>query len=132
MARGMTAEAASLLRERYAEEKNAVLAEALGVSERTVLRWASSLGLRKSEAFLARVRWDAELAARYLRLTGVRVGGFGKGERGGTAGSFGRRRLTAEQEAKRIAAIRATAWEERKREIRGEPLRTRWKRKFGK
>jgi len=113
-----------LLRERYAEERNEDLARECGVSVRTVGRWASELGLRKSEGYLARQRWNAYMVVAWMRLCGKRVGGTVKG---GTAGSFGRRRLTEEQEKKRIAAIRNTAWEERKRVIRGEKRKTGWK-----
>ena len=116
-----------VLRERYADEKNRDLAAELGVSERTVLRWAGQLGLRKSEAFKAAVLLEANMQVAYLRLCGKRCGGYAKGtNKGGTAGSFGRRVVSEEEEKRRVEAIRRTAWEERKRVLRGEKRRTRW------
>ena len=112
-----------VLRDRYADEKNAVLAGELGVSLRTVARWAAELGLRKSEAFLARVLHDANMQVMWMRLCGKKVGGYAKG---GTAGSFGRRKLSEAEEKRRVEAIRRTAWEERKRILRGEKRKTRW------
>lgn len=115
------------LRERYADEKNADLAAELGVSERTVLRWAGQLGLRKSEAFLRSVLREANMQVAYLRLCGKKVGGYAKGtNKGGTAGSFGRRVVSEEEEKRRVEAIRKTAWEERKRVLRGEKRKTQW------
>ena len=120
-------EAEGLLRSRYADEKNGDLAKELGVGLRTLSRWAARLGLRKSEAFLGRVRWEAQMELAHRRLCGERVGGVKKGEGKATAGSFGNRRLTPEQEEKRKEAIRKTAWEERKRILHGEERKTRWR-----
>lgn len=114
-----------VMRERFADEKNPALAGELGVSVRTVARWAREMGLSKSAAFWERVRWDAFLGQQYAKLVGRGVGGGGR--KGGTAGSFGRRMLSEEEEEKRKDAIRKTAWEERKRVLRGEKRRTGWK-----
>lgn len=47
----MTAEQENLLRRHYADTRTDRLAAALGVSYRTVCRWASNLGLKKHEDF---------------------------------------------------------------------------------
>lgn len=47
----MTAEQENLLRRHYADTRTDRLAAALGVSYRTVCRWAASLGLKKHEDF---------------------------------------------------------------------------------
>jgi len=47
----MTAEQENLLRRHYADTRTDRLAEELGVSYRTVCRWAASLGLKKHEDF---------------------------------------------------------------------------------
>lgn len=47
----MTAEQENLLRRHYADTRTDLLAEELGVSYRTVCRWAASLGLKKHEDF---------------------------------------------------------------------------------
>lgn len=122
--RGLSEERIAAMRERYADVENADLAREFGVSERTVLRWAAQLGLRKSEALLEKIRWKAYLGMQYLKLTGGNCGGGAR--KGGTAGSFGRRKLTAEEEKKRVEAIRKTAWEERKRIMHGEMRKTKW------
>lgn len=112
-----------MLLERFADEKNAVLAKELGVSERTVERHARELGLRKSEAFVRMVAKEASMAAEYRMLMGQkrtlsRPGGrpFQKGHR-----------LDAEVEAKRVQAIRDRAWDERVRLMHGMVRKTRWK-----
>lgn len=112
------------MREKFADEKNPALAEELGVSVRTVERWASEMGLGKSVAFWERVRWDAYLGQQYAKLVGRSAGGGCR--KGGNAGSFGRRKVSAEEEEKRKDAIRKTAWEERKRILHGEKRRTGW------
>lgn len=120
----MKPEQEAVLRERYADKKNRELAGELGVSERTVRRWAKELGLEKSEEFLKGVLWEASMQAEYLRLCGKRVGGVPKGVRTREGCGFVR---TEEVEKKRIAAIRKTAWEERQRVLRGEKRRTGWR-----
>jgi len=47
----MTTEQENLLRRHYADTRTDLLAEELGVSYRTVCRWAASLGLKKHEDF---------------------------------------------------------------------------------
>lgn len=47
----MTAEQENFLRRHYADTRTDLLAEELGVSYRTVCRWAASLGLKKHEDF---------------------------------------------------------------------------------
>lgn len=47
----MTAEQENFLRRHYADTRTDLLAEELGVSYRTVCRWAASLGLKKNEDF---------------------------------------------------------------------------------
>ncbi len=118
-----------VLRERYADERNSVLVDELGVSERTLQRHAKALGLGKSEAFLLMLREEGLRAVEYRRLCGERVGGFRKGEgRKGTAGSFRKgHRFDGEVEARRVKAIRDRAWDERVRMIRGWQRRTAWK-----
>lgn len=118
----------AVLLDRYADEKNAVLCEELGVSMRTLERHANALGLRKSDAFLRMVSDEGLREVEYRRLCGERVGGFRKGEgRRGTAGSFRRgHRFSPEIEAKRVKSIRARAWDERVREMRGWAKKTKW------
>lgn len=119
----------AVLLERYADEKNTVLCEELGVSLRSVERHAGRLGLRKSEAFLERVSREGLMEIEYRRLCGEQVGGFRKGEgRKGTAGSFRKgHRFCSEVEKRRIGAIRARAWDERVRLMRGWERKTKWK-----
>ena len=47
----MTTEQENLLRRHYADTRTDLLAEELGVSYRTVCRWAANLGLKKNEDF---------------------------------------------------------------------------------
>lgn len=119
----------AVLRERYADEKNAVLARELGVSLRSVERHAGMLGLRKSEAFLGRVSSEGLMEIAYRRLCGERVGGFRKGEgRKGNVGSFRKgHHFCSDVERRRIGAIRARAWDERVRAMRGWERKTKWK-----
>lgn len=119
----MTEEIAEMLRRRYSDESNASLAEELGIAAVTVSKWARKLGLRKSEKFMEKARWKGMVEIWYAQVTGKNRGGARKG---GTSGSFGRRKLTAKEEEKRKKAIRDTAWEERKRILRGEERKTRW------
>lgn len=121
----MNEEKLAVLRERYADTENGILAKELGVSIRTVARWGAALGLRKSPDLIEKIRYKAYLGWQYLRLTGGNIGGGAK--KGGTSGSFGQRKLTEEEERKRVDAIRKTAWEERKRVLRGESRKTRWR-----
>lgn len=121
----MNEEKLAVLRERYSDTENGILAKELGVSIRTVARWGAALGLRKSPDLIEKIRYKAYLGWQYLRLTGGNIGGGAK--KGGTPGSFGKRKLTEEEERKRVDAIRKTAWEERKRVLRGETRKTRWK-----
>lgn len=118
-----------VLRKRYAGEKNALLAEELGVSLRTLERHAGRLGLRKSESFLRDVSREGLMEVEYRRLCGERVGGVRKGEgRKGTAGSFAKgHHFCGEVEARRVKAIRDRAWDERVRGMRGWERRTKWK-----
>lgn len=124
----MTVDQEKILRERYPGEKNKDLADALGVSLRTVSRWAKGMGLTKSQEFMDGVRWEAYMKVKWMRLCGMKVGGYDKGKmKGGTPGSFGRRKVSRKEEDKRVEAIRNTAWEERKRVLRGEKRKTGWK-----
>lgn len=118
-----------VLRERYADEKNSALCDELGVSERTLQRHAKRLGLEKSGAFMEEASLAGLRKIEYRRMCGERVGGPRKGEgRRGTAGSFRKgHRFDAETEARRVKAIRARAWDERVRLIRGWARRTAWK-----
>lgn len=119
----------AVLRERYGDEKNAVLARDLGVSMRTVERHAGMLGFRKSEGFLERVSREGLRDIEYRRLCGERVGGFRKGEgRTGNVGSFRKgHHFCSEIEEKRVKAIRDRAWDERVRLMRGWERKTKWK-----
>lgn len=118
-----------LLRERYSEEKNRELAAELGVSSRTVARWAAALGLRKSEEFMARCRWDAEMKVRWMRLCGMKVGGAMKGRKGAGGGRFkkGQKAFSGELEEKRIRALRERGMDERRRIRRGDVRKTKWR-----
>ena len=114
--------------ERYADTANAVLAAELGVGLRTLVRWASKMGLRKSDAFLREVSRKGLMEIEYRRLCGERVGGFRKGDgHKGTAGSFRKgHRFEREIEEKRVKALRERAWDERRRALHGMEAKTRW------
>lgn len=126
----MEAKVEQVLRERYADEKNPVLAKELGISVRTLQRRAKELGLQKSEKFMRMCRWDALMVVEWMRLCGKKVRSGGASPGGFKPGH----RFSPEVEAKRIQALRDAAWDERKREIRGEPPKRGWKRSgwFGK
>lgn len=120
----------AVLRERYGEERNEVLAKELGVSVRTVARWAAKLGLKKSERWLAQQRWDAVMVAQWKRLCGHRVGGFEKGKYKGVNWSGwkkGERAFSGEAEKKRVAALRERGMDERRRIRSGQERKTRWR-----
>lgn len=115
------------LEEHYADERNADLCRALGVSDRTLHRNARRLGLVKSDAFRERVKaWakaGCERRCEYMRITGqkqkrTKVCGkpFEKGHR-----------FSPEVEEKRVRAIRDRAWDERVRIIHGVARKTGWK-----
>ena len=126
---GLSVEAEALLRKRYSEEKNAVLAAELGVSARTVARWAAKLGLKKSEEFMARCRFDAEMVVEWMRLCGKKVGGVPKGYRANPAGEFkkGQRAFSGALEEKRVKALRERGMDERRRMRAGQERKTRWR-----
>lgn len=129
MARGVQwkAEWDAVLRERFAEERNEVLARELGCGERTLVRHARALGLEKSAAFLERMRERSKAGAarwyEYMRITGQKVGNHGAPGRKFEKGH----RFDGEVEAKRVKAIRDRAWDERVRLIRGFARKTGWR-----
>lgn len=112
--------------ERYADERNSVLCEELGVGLRTLERHAANLGVRKSPDFIEnRQKKASQEAARwvdYMKITGQKIrksyggGGFKKGHH-----------FDSETEARRVKAIRDRAWDERVRMIRGWTRKTGWK-----
>lgn len=110
---------------RYADTENRVLARELGVSVRTVERWAAKLGLRKSEAFRRRVQAEAVKGAvrwvEWMQLTGQKI----RKSPGGKPFEKGHRFEEA-IEKKRIKAIRDRAWDERVRMMHGWRRKTRW------
>lgn len=115
-----------VLEERFADERNDVLAKELGCGVRTLVRHARKLGLEKSREFmeLAREASRAESARwyEYMRITGQKVGNHGAPGRKFKKGH----RFDAETEAKRVKAIRDRAWDERVRIIKGVSRRTKW------
>ena len=115
-----------VLRERYAEEENAVLARELGVGMRSVTRHARVLGLEKSVSFCRRAqeraRRGSEMWYEYMRITGQKVGNHGAPGRKFEKGH----RWDAETEARRVGAIRARSEDERKRILRGQRRATGW------
>lgn len=114
-----------VLLERFANEKNEVLARDLGCGWRTVRRHANLLGLKKSPEFLSRIGEEGQRESKrwfeYMRITGQKV------KRGGPGKPFEKgHRFEGEVEARRVKAIRDRAWDERLRIIRGQRRSTRW------
>ena len=115
-----------VLTERYPNEKNSILSKELGYGIRTIERHAKMLCLHKSKEFLSEIQIKASMEGarwfEYMRITGQKVrinNSNGKRfEKGRTP--------DPETEKKRIAAIRATAWNDRKRIIHGLPPKTKW------
>lgn len=116
-----------ILIERYPNEKNSILSKELGYGIRTIERHAKMLGLHKSKKFLSETQLKASMEGarwfEYMRITGQKVR---------TNNSNGKRfekgRIPdPEIEKKRIAAIRARAWDDRKRIIHGLTPRTKWR-----
>lgn len=128
MGRGVkwTAEMDAVMRERFCDERNEVLARELGCGVRTLERHARLLGLEKSEAFMARSRERSKACAlrwyEYMRITGQKVGNHGAPGRKFEKGHH----FDAGTEARRVKAIRDRAWDERVRIIRGFTRKTRW------
>lgn len=120
-------------REAYPHKSARELSEEFGISERSVYRWASKMGLHKNAGYLSRMRRKGLLEIEYRRLCGQRMGGVPKGVRTNPDGEFKKgHRFAGAQEAKRVKAIRDRAWDERVRIIRGWRRKTRWKmREFG-
>ena len=117
----MTEAQEMLLRERYADEKNGVLAAELGVSVRRVERWAQRMGLRKSASFRRRCASEGGIEGKKVGLEKAWFKGdapwrFKKGHR-----------WDVELEEKRIRALQELAAEERRRMRRGEPTVTGWR-----
>lgn len=114
--------------ERYADERNSVLCEELGVGLRTLERHAAKLGVRKSPVFIEkRQKMASQEAARwveYMKITGQKI----RKSPGGRRFEKGHR-FDAETEARRVKAIRDRAWDERVRLIRGWTRKTGWKMK---
>lgn len=117
----------SVVLERYADSSNADLCRELGVSERSLVRHARSLGVRKSAEHLAETLRKAVRGSgmwyEYMRLTGQKVGNHGSPGRKWEKGH----RFDGETEAKRVRAIRDRAWDERVRIIHGVARKTKWK-----
>ena len=115
-----------ILIERYPNEKNSILSKELGYGIRTIERHAKMLGLHKSKEFLSETQLKASMEGarwfEYMRITGQKVRiNNSNGKR------FEKGRIPdPETEKKRIAAIRATAWNDRKRIICGLPPKTKW------
>ena len=124
----MDEEKRKVMVERYADCGNEELARELGVSVRTVGRWAKALGLRKSEKRLAEIRLDAQRTVEWMRLCGKRVGGVKKGQGKANAGSFKKgHRFSGEAEERRVRALRERGMDERRRIRNGEERKTRWR-----
>lgn len=117
-----------VLEERFASERNEDLCRELGCAERTLVRHARALGLEKSREFLEEVGRRGVDKIAWMRLCGMRVGGAPKGRKGGSPGSFKKgRRPDPVTEARRKAAIRARAEDERRRAEMGWARKTKWK-----
>lgn len=117
----MTEAQERLLRERYAEEKNGVLAAELGVSVRSVERWAQRMGLRKSASFRSRCASEGGIEGKKVGLERAWFKGdapwrFKKGHR-----------WDAETEERRVAALRERGMDERRRIRTGQERKTRWR-----
>lgn len=116
-----------VLRERYADTENAVLARESGYGLRTIERHAAKLGLKKSAALMEKTRDRATREAarwyEYMRVTGQKVKKKGVGGRPFEKGH----RFEGEVEAKRVTAIRNRAWDERRRLMHGITRRTKWR-----
>lgn len=119
-----------VLIERYPNESNQSLAKELGYGVRTIERHAKMLGVMKSEEYMQMTQYRASMEGvrwfEYMRITGQKIR---KGNCNGKRFKKGRI-PEPEIEKKRIAAIRARAWEDRKRIIHGLPPRSRWKWKL--
>lgn len=127
MSRGKqwTSEMDEVLRARYADTKNSVLAAEYGYGIRTITRHGTILGLGKSEAFLESVwREGVRESARwceYMRITGQKM----KRRPGGRPWEKGHR-FEGEIEERRVKALRDRSADERLRILRGWTRKTRW------
>lgn len=132
-----------VLLERYADEKNAALAEELGVSVRAVERWAAELGLRKlcrREPWMDEVlkaefgRTGNEELARKLGCSAASVSrwahrlGLEKDPEHWHLFRKGERAFSGDAEWRRKNAIWEAAAEERKLEREGLPPKRRWRK----
>jgi len=131
----MSPEQEKQVRERYCSEATKSLAEDMGVPVSTLEKLARAMGLKKSEE---RIRQAGMETGRKNseRLKGRKQA---EGQKGDRPWRFkkGQRAFSGELEEKRVKAIRDSAWEERKRVIRGEERKTGWKmadyaKRFGK
>ena len=104
-----------LLVDHYATMFNGPLALLIGVSERTLIRKARSLGLKKMDGFLEIRRPDIiRYSKEALKRMGYDNGYFQKGVRNNPSGEFKPgHKESPETKAKRSAAIKA-AWARRK------------------
>ena len=115
-----------ILIERYPNEKNSILSKEFGYGIRTIERHARMLSLHKSKEFLSETQLKASMEGarwfEYMRITGQKVR-----TNNSNGKCFEKGRIPdPETEKKRIAAIRATAWNDRKRIIHGLPPKTKW------
>lgn len=130
----LTKEQVSLLRERFSDTRNAELAALLGVSVRTVVRWARLLGLRKSPEFVAAMQRNASAhSVRANRASGGNAGKVNLLKYGAPyrfkAGESNKDRMDAESYAamhRRIGARRKELYRaERRRVLFGLEQQTR-------
>ena len=115
-----------VLIEKFADTYSTELAKMLNCGLRTIERHAKMLGLSKSKEHIKEIQRKASRAAtmqiEYMSF-------IGKKKRGtASRGSFKKGRIPdPEIEKKRIAALRARAWDERKRLMHGFKQKTKWK-----
>lgn len=115
--------------ENYADRENRELAAESGYGLRTIERHAGLLGLRKSAEFIREHQRQATADSKrwyeYMRITGQKVKNSGCSGR-----RFGKGfRWDEATEAKRVAALQARSWEDRKRIIHGIKPIAKWKYK---
>lgn len=115
-----------VLIQKYPNTKNIDLANELGYHLRTIERHAARLHLKKSKEFMQQTRLRASLEGarwfEYKRLIGEKIPWRGSGK------LFEKGHIPdPEIEKKRIAAIRARAWEEHKRIMHGIMPKAKWK-----